>query len=58
MKTKKTDKHLENMRFVIERINGINDWRNEAVKHAVNEQQKNDIELTALQLLKAIQWSY
>jgi hypothetical protein len=52
MKHTKRDS-LQGMRFLVQRINEINDWRNKAVKHAINRGQVKRIDDRALHLRNA-----
>jgi ribosome-interacting GTPase 1 len=43
------------MQFISNRINEINDWRAEAVKHAVTQEQLNAIEARVLKLREELE---
>jgi len=43
------------MRHTIERINEINAWRNEAVKHAITKEQREAIDAEVLALRERVE---
>jgi hypothetical protein len=53
MKRKKVNQHAERMAFLARRINEINEWREEAIKHAVTVKQRAAIDARVLELREA-----
>jgi hypothetical protein len=44
MKKKPEDRHMLGLKHELESINAINEWRNEAVKHAITKEQVRAID--------------
>ena len=49
------DNHRTKMEWLTERINQINEWRNEAIKHAVTPEQKAEVEARVLAYREAVE---
>lgn len=47
---KPKDKHKHYLAFLIARINQINEWRNEAIKHAFTPEQRAAVDARAFEL--------
>ena len=52
---RKVDLHRQRMEFTIQRINEINEWRNEAVKFAISKADVERIDARVLELREAVE---
>ncbi len=50
MKYKKVNKHLERAAFLVKRINEINEWREEAIKHAISPEHRASVDARVFEL--------
>jgi hypothetical protein len=50
MKHRKADKHLERAKFLVKRINEINEWRSEAILHCEAPKHFAAVEARVLEL--------
>lgn len=46
----KIDRHGEYTRFIVQRINEINEWRSEAILHAITPEQRAKVDARVLEL--------
>jgi len=51
----KVDLHRQRLAFVVQRINEINEWRNEAVKSAISKEDVERIDARVLELREAVE---
>lgn len=52
---KKPDSHVARLKFVVDSINSINEWRNEAIKHMVTQEGRQDIDRKALEMRERVE---
>ncbi len=57
MKHRKPDKYGEYMKHVINRINEINEWRGEAIKHAISPEHRAAVDARVLELRENVERS-